>query len=730
MKIGKPIMTVLVLLSVAGLGALQASGAERSRLVYHVAQTANASDRNPGSRDEPFLTISQAARTVRPGDTMIVHEGIYRECVRPVRGGTGPERMITYQAAPGERVILRGSSVFSPTWEPAYADKRGGDDLVKARFPAGFFEENRRLKREDGRPAIYNPFRIPIRIGPTGGPAARYKVLDPEGFSTPVIGEVYVKGKPLIQARTIAELRTKRGSCLVSRDGQTLYVNFKKFTKGSVEVTVREQVFVPEYRGLGYIQVRGFIIEHAANQGPFPQAGMLSVRSGHHWIIEDNVIRYAATVGMDVGAEFAIYWSYEHDLTEEGEWAPEAIPAIYEKPRGPDGTWKWGELSSHVLQPSPSRGHIIRNNVISRNGLSGIIAIKADDLLIEGNVIEQNNRRLLRGNVEQEGLGWEEAAGIKLHLTRKAIIRNNLVRDNWGWSAGIWLDNNNDDARITGNLVLNNAYGVDLEINTRPNLVDHNIIAFSRIDGLSSRNSIGQRFIHNLVIHSGRWGCMINYSGQQGDYMGRQFGPSRDFAVKNNVFIGSAEGKAIRVPLPAEDTHNIISGNLIAASDQLFQLEGVFAGDTALPSADMVKLAIDLLTANNVPGNLWPDFDHWKSTDRWTLGLCGFAAFNAIAGSSGNSHRDFPLPTLSSRMDQFTWNGWHGPFSWPSSDHHLPELNPGYELTVDATAWPQVEAVKGIDGDYLGSTTGAGPVLPGPVQAAKGRKILTIWPKE
>ncbi len=527
---------VTMCLAAAALRCETAPAAE-----FHVAQTAKASDDNAGTAEAPFQSVSHAAKIARPGDTVTVHAGIYRESVRPARGGTGPDEMITYQAAPGEEVILRGSKVFSPEWQPAYPDHRGGDGLVKAELPADFFEPNPRLKSEEGTPIVYNPFRVPIRIGPTGGPAKRYEVIEPEGFSTPVIGEVYVKGKPLLQARSLEELVTKRGAFFVSRDGETLYVNFMVFTKGPVELTVHQQVFAPAYRGLGYIRVRGFIMEHAANQGPFPQMGLLSVRSGHHWIIEDNVIRYAATVGMDAGAEFAIYWSYAHDLTEEGPWAPGATPAIYEQPRGKGGTWKWGPENSHVLQPSPSQGHVIRNNVISRNGLSGIIAIKADDLVIEGNVIEQNNRRLLRGNVEQEGLGWEEAAGIKLHLTTNTLIRNNLVRDNWGWAAGIWLDNNNDDARITGNLVLNNFYGVDLEINTRPILVDNNIIAFSRADGLSSRDSTGVKFVHNLVLHSGRWGCIINYSGTRSDYMGRQFGPARNCVVKNNVLAGSVE---------------------------------------------------------------------------------------------------------------------------------------------------------------------------------------------
>jgi len=40
---------------------------------------------------------------------VLVHEGVYRERVKPARGGTGPDAMICYEAAPGERVVIKGS---------------------------------------------------------------------------------------------------------------------------------------------------------------------------------------------------------------------------------------------------------------------------------------------------------------------------------------------------------------------------------------------------------------------------------------------------------------------------------------------------------------------------------------------------------------------------------------------------------------------------------------------
>ncbi len=52
------------------------------RKIYHVAgRHPQASDANPGTSEKPFKTINRAAEVLEPGEKVIVHEGIYRECV-------------------------------------------------------------------------------------------------------------------------------------------------------------------------------------------------------------------------------------------------------------------------------------------------------------------------------------------------------------------------------------------------------------------------------------------------------------------------------------------------------------------------------------------------------------------------------------------------------------------------------------------------------------------------
>jgi len=74
---------------------------------YHVAcGHPGAGDDKDGSAERPFATISRAAELLQPGEKVIVHEGVYRECVRPARGGDGPDRMIAYEAAAGEKIVI------------------------------------------------------------------------------------------------------------------------------------------------------------------------------------------------------------------------------------------------------------------------------------------------------------------------------------------------------------------------------------------------------------------------------------------------------------------------------------------------------------------------------------------------------------------------------------------------------------------------------------------------
>ena len=84
--------------------------------VYWVA--IDGDDAGPGTRDEPWATLQHAADSVGPGATVYVGEGAYEQRVE-IRGSGTPGRPITFAVAPGERVVLDGSSLEVPPGQNA-----------------------------------------------------------------------------------------------------------------------------------------------------------------------------------------------------------------------------------------------------------------------------------------------------------------------------------------------------------------------------------------------------------------------------------------------------------------------------------------------------------------------------------------------------------------------------------------------------------------------------------
>jgi hypothetical protein len=97
---------------------------------YHVSKSGN--DDNNGSAASPLKTISAAALIAQPGDTITVHQGVYRERINPPRGGTSDDKRIIYRAAPGEKVTIKGSEIVEG-WQKVQ------NDTWKVTIPNSFF---------------------------------------------------------------------------------------------------------------------------------------------------------------------------------------------------------------------------------------------------------------------------------------------------------------------------------------------------------------------------------------------------------------------------------------------------------------------------------------------------------------------------------------------------------------------------------------------------------------
>jgi len=421
---------------------------DEAACTYHVAQEhPRASDGNAGTEERPWQTIQHAAEVARPGDTVAIHDGVYREFVRPFLGGTGPDHMITYRAAVGERPVLKGSDVWKPAW------RREGKALWSAPY-----------KR--------HPWDNPEKW-PKPRPGAMHRAE-----------QVFVDGKLLVHVDTKEALNAEPGRLYTDDKEHRLWVHLdgdRPPSKRLVERSVRQQVFAPAVRGLGYIRVRGLTMRHGAapeangaNWGNIAHRSMMSVRCGHHWIIEDNTIEWGNAQGLDVGGE---------------GWGTDV---------------KWQPIVSQ------EKGHHwVRGNRVNCHGVAGIVGWggREERLLLEDNVTNFNCQK---GNFYQY-----ESAGVKLHIAQDCIIRRHRAHGNDCF--GIWLDYRCERNRVTQCILTENrGAGFFFEVSAGPLLVDNNVIVGTRdaprggwAEGIYSHDGNRATYINNYIADCKGYGVRL-----------------------------------------------------------------------------------------------------------------------------------------------------------------------------------------------------------------------------
>ena len=462
------------------------------------------------------VTVQAGAELAQSGDVVLVKPGVYREEVRVPRGGYGPEGRIVFRSERPHAAVLKGSDVWKRTWTPL-ADSPG---CVASPIDAAVFKGGR------------NPYLTTISIGSKDTSfAARpltNAVVNARTYAPRTLGQIFLDGEELTEVTDLETLRRSAGTWMVSHDGQSVWMHptasSARLEERLVEWSVRNRVFGAARRGLAHVVLDGFAVEHCANQGPFPQIGMVDVRTGVGWVIENNVIRHAKTVGVMIGAE---------------TWDGKQIPDV-------------PEADQRLMHGGV---HVVRHNVVSDCGLAGISGWDPNVSFIVNNVVERNNR----GAYGWPNAYWEEAAGIKFHGFH-GTIANNVVRDND--ARGIWLDTTFDNARITGNVILRNRHaGIMFESCFGHALVDNNVIGLSTSwssfyngDGVYSHNGSLVTVAHNLLFRNA--GAGVRFRTTWGKIGKRDYETSGNRYL-NNVFIGNAGGD-----LCVAATNNLSSGTV------------------------------------------------------------------------------------------------------------------------------------------------------------------------
>ncbi len=489
--------------------------------VYHVAK--NGRDHNDGMEQTPFLTIQKAASVMIAGDKVIVHEGEYREWVQPGCGGLNDSCRITYEAAEGEKVVIKGSERISDwkhyqgtVWYAEIQNERFGD---------------------------YNPYSTQIEGD---------WLVSPHHYAVHT-GEVYLNGKAFYEAKSLKEVLSPQKRLvsehetwanreeailepdqtiyqwigMVKEDVTIIYANFHDFNPNEecVEINVRKACFFPLTTGIDYIAVRGFEMMHAATQWAPPtanQIGLIGPNWSKGWIIENNRIHDSKCCGISLGKEVS---TGDNDFTKWGRKPgyQYQLEAVFK--------------AKHIGWSKETVGsHIIRNNIIYDCGQTGIVGHMG---CIFSEICQNEIYNI---GVKHEFYG-HELGGIKFHGAIDTQIHHNYIHH---CTLGTWMDWQAQGARISSNIYDSNNRDLMVEVTHGPYVVDHNIFTaeFTFVNAAQ-----GGAYIHNLC-----GGFMSHYPvlnratpyhyAHSTDMLGTAIVYGSDDRWYQNIFVGGTENES------------------------------------------------------------------------------------------------------------------------------------------------------------------------------------------
>ncbi len=466
----------------------------------------NGNDAHKGTFQEPIRTISSAARRAQPGDVVMVLEGTYRERVAPKRGGLAGQP-ITYKGEPGKRVFVKGSEIWEPDW------KIEEEGIYSAQPNESLFNDRSREYKDH-----HNPFKVELASTPfqrEGIPEEKRRKagdhrMEPESEKISyTCGQIFVDGKPYLEVPLREEMTF--GKWWYDKKRERIFICFGELNPWDlmVEITTRRRIFAPEIKGLGYINLEGFIFEHCGNQYPTDfwrvdenaQKGAVGTEAGHHWTIRRNVIRYCKTFALDCG-----------------------------------------RVDRHSMTFSTSHNNLIEQNYILDNGSAGILSYGSRNLILRGNVILRNNYLGFSGIKR-----WEQG-GIKCHKLENGLIEKNYIAYNQK-SPGIWLDNEFPDSRINRNVIHDNGtHGIFIEMSDYKYdrlLINENLIFSNRENAVYIHDASGATFANNLLAHDEK-NSDIGQIVHIRQVSNR--GKTQNHSFYNNLFISESTGLNVNYP--------------------------------------------------------------------------------------------------------------------------------------------------------------------------------------
>ena len=641
-------------------------------VTYHVAK--NGSNANCGSKESPFLTIQAAANAARAGDTIIVHEGEYREWVNPQEGGLSNVRRITYQAAEGEHVVIKGSERVED-WEKVEGS------VWKTVRPNAFF-------------GGWNPYTEIIIGDWMIYPGDRWVHL----------GDVYLNGMSFYEAETLDMVKnpsiqteildhwtdeivpvhnpeqTKyRWFAEVDEANTTIYANFHGAdpNRELTEINVRKACFYPEKTGLDYITVRGFEMAHAATPWAPPtgdQPGLIGPHWSKGWIIENNIIHDSKCSAISIGKEDSTGNNYRTFRGDKPGYQYQLESVFSARKIG----WSKEKIGSHI----------IRNNTIydcGQNGVVGHLGCVFSEIY---------NNHIYNIALKREFYG-HEIAGIKLHAAIDVHIHHNHIHD---CSLGTWLDWQAQGTRISKNLYYNNNRDLFIEVTHGPHLVDHNVLGSKYA---LDNHAQGGAYVNNLIAGKIMLKKMLNratpyHAPHSTDVTGYAMVYGADDRFYSNLFIGGQTQDAVGTSIydsftaSLEEYMGVVAKGMRGGDLELFE-----AVEQPIYSANNVYTNGAKAFAREAEKIEQPDFDAAFSIE--TEGAAVY--LNITLSDDAASHANKPQDTASLGRVRIV-----------DADYENPDGSP---ITLDSDYFDSVVADAAVAGPFM--------------QLKAGKNRIKVW---
>ncbi|MBI2302037.1 MAG: right-handed parallel beta-helix repeat-containing protein [Armatimonadetes bacterium] len=494
-------------------------------------------DTNPGTADQPFRTVQNAADLLQPGDTCTLFAGTYRETVRPKNSGV-TDKPITFRAAPGQTVTLSGADPLGAAWQPhagrifrAATDRRfiqlfvDGRMRLEARWPNSPHDDLMAMQREPaGEGTDYDQLCDPkLPPGDWSGalcllwPGERWsnftrRVLnyqpgrsfrfdrtfkpdkaDPYHTSDPTKPRA---GNPYVLFGCLAALDSP-GEWFLDEPSGTLYLMPPGAEPAQHRIEVKQRDLAFDLHGLGGIELHGLRIFAAA----------INMTDAHDCLVEDCRLRYP-----------------DHFREMDGY----RVPATHNVVTGRNNEWRHCSIAYSASTAILLAGQDNRlvNSVVHDGDYLGTYQGTVDLRNAVGNaVLGCTVCRGGRDLIQHHGAKRIRIEHCDLFLAcmlnndsgatyawgtdgEGSVIAWNWVHDNQGDSTnGIYLDNFDRNFIVHHNLVWNNqSCGIVLNSDSLDNLVANNTLlgnactfgTFTYHDRVSTQK--GTRVVNNLVL--------------------------------------------------------------------------------------------------------------------------------------------------------------------------------------------------------------------------------------